>query len=308
VSLKVNGGVGITELCHDQIATRLSIPQKYYDLMRTQAPGLLVDNVNHWFQTKPEKRMIRTLDGKARAFLSDRFRPLDNYDLAEVVLPQLQKMQCRIESAEVTERRMYIKAVTDRITSEVKKGDVVQAGIVISNSEVGCGSIKVEPMIFRLVCLNGMIQADAGLRKHHVGRGHDLEDAAIQYFKDATRRADDKAFWMKVRDVVSASMDQVRFEGLVDRLRDAADRQITGKPSKVVEVVAKRYLWNDDEKESVMTHLIKGGDLSQYGLLNAVTRASQDVADYDRATDFERFGGEIMELPKTDWSAIAAAN
>jgi hypothetical protein len=113
---------------------------------------------------------------------------------------------------------------------------------------------------------------------------------------------------MKVRDVVSASMNQVRFEGLVDRLRDAADRQITGKPSKVVEVVAKRYLWNDDEKESVMTHLIKGGDLSQYGLLNAVTRASQDVADYDRATDFERFGGEIMELPKTDWSAIAAAN
>ena len=30
-------------------------------------------------------------------------------------------------------------------------------------------------------------------------------------------------------------------------------------------------------------YLIEGGDLSQYGLSNAVTRASQDVASYDRA-------------------------
>ncbi|MBL0089244.1 MAG: hypothetical protein IPP44_22195 [Ideonella sp.] len=36
--------------------------------------------------------MVRTLDGQARAFLSDRYRRLDNYDLCEHVLPMLQRL------------------------------------------------------------------------------------------------------------------------------------------------------------------------------------------------------------------------
>ena len=34
---------------------------------------------------------------------------------------------------------------------------------------------------------------------------------------------------------------------------------------------------------------------------------SQDVADYDRATDLEALGGEIIELPKTEWQTLAMA-
>ena len=36
------------------------------------------------------------------------------------------------------------------------------------------------------------------------------------------------------------------------------------------------------------------GDCSQYGLINAVTRASQDIEDYGRATELERLGGELL--------------
>ena len=36
--------------------------------------------------------MVRTLDGQVRAVLSDRYRRLDNYDLAENVLPILQQL------------------------------------------------------------------------------------------------------------------------------------------------------------------------------------------------------------------------
>ena len=63
----------ITDNTHSQIAQRLNIPLKYYQRMRFDAPALLATNVNTWFLEKPERRMIRTLDGKARAFLSDRF-------------------------------------------------------------------------------------------------------------------------------------------------------------------------------------------------------------------------------------------
>ena len=30
-------------------------------------------------------------------------------------------------------------------------------------------------------------------------------------------------------------------------------------------------------------------------------------ADYDRATDMERLGGVVLELPKSDWSVISEA-
>lgn len=306
ISLAQNGTLKVTDLCHDQIANRLGIPVKYYEKMRVEYPGLLAQNVNAWMQRNPEKRMVRTLDGRARAFLSDRFRPLDNYDLAAAVLPKIKAMQCKIESCELTETPMYLKAVTDRITSYVKVGDAVQAGIVISNSEIGHGSIKIEPMVYRLSCLNGMISPDFGMKKYHVGRGGgDIENDAIECFRDETRRADDRAFWMKVKDVVDATMTKERFQVIVNRMKEAVDRPIEGNPVRAVEEISKRYLFSEPEHDAVIKHLIHGGDLSAYGMLNAITQTSQDIVDYDRATEFERFGGQIIDLTDQEWKGIA---
>jgi hypothetical protein len=36
--------------------------------------------------------------------------------------------------------------------------------------------------------------------------------------------------------------------------------------------------------------------LSQWGLVNAITRTSQDVTDYDRATELERLGGVVLDM------------
>jgi len=294
-----------TRHAHQQIASRINIPMKYYERMQEEAPQLLATNVNHWFQQKPERRMLRTLDGKARAFLSERYRPLDNYDLAQVVLPKIGEMGCRIESCEITQTRMYIKAVTDRITENIAVGDPVQAGLVVSNSEIGAGSLKVEPLILRLVCMNGMISADRSMKKYHVGRSNGDTDGAAEFFQDETRRADDKAFWLKVRDTVGASLDQAIFSQTIEKMRAAKENRIEDA-AKTVELVTEKMILNETESAGVLKHLINGGDLSQFGLLNAVTRMAQDVEDYDRATDMERFGGQILELPQTEWQKLVA--
>lgn len=300
---------GLTEIAHEQVSDKTGIPQRYYDRMRQEAPALLVRNVNHWFTAQPGRHLVRTLDGNARALLSDRYRPLDNFDLAEIVLPRLMGAGCRVESAELTERRLYIKAITDRITSEVKKGDVVQAGLVITNSEVGLGAVKIEPMIFRLVCLNGAIAADSSLRKQHIGKAGDwagLEGAA-EFYRDETRAQDDKAFWMKVSDVVGAALTQISFDKIIQRFREATEQKIVGDPIKVVEVTAQKLGLNDTERGGVLRHLIEGGDLSAYGLLNAITRHSQDVESYDRATELERLGPRVLELPRQAWAELSEA-
>lgn len=302
------GSFDINELTHNQIASRVGIPQKYYDRMREEAPILLTDNVQHWFNNKPERRMVRTLDGNARAFLSDRYRPLDNYDLAETVLPILtDSNNVEIVSCEITQNRMYIKALFPKIEGEIAKGDAVQSGIVISNSEVGLGALKIEPLIYRLVCLNGLIAADHATRKYHVGRAADGGEAAMELYRDETLKQDDRAFWMKVQDTVRGAFDQAKFQMILERMQETTGRVIEGDPVKAVEVVQKQFGLTDTDRGGVLKHLIQGGDLSQYGLLNAVTRYSQDVADYDKATEFERMGGQIIELSKNAWQQIAQA-
>lgn len=307
--MRVNGygTFDITETAHGQIAQRLGIPQRYYDKMRGDNEGtsLLRENVNHWLSREKDPKLIRTMDGKMRAFLSHRYRPLDNFDLAEVTLPIIRDMGCRVESAALTDNRLYIKAITERVTAEVKPGDVVQAGIVISNSEIGLGSVKVEPLIFRLVCTNGMIASDHSLSKYHVGRNVEV-DLAEEFFRDETRKADDRAFWMKVSDVVRGAITEDGFQRIVNSMRAATARPIEADVVEVVDSVKEKFALAETEKSGVLTHLINGGDLSQYGLMNAITRTSQDVKDYDRATELERLGGQVLALTDSAWKELAA--
>jgi hypothetical protein len=138
------------ELFHRQIGNALGIPAKYYDKMRAEAPFLLGANLGGWLSQSDKRYMVRTLDGTARAFLSDRYRRIDNYEIAQATLPLIGDMlDAKVESCEVTENRMYIKVVNPRLEAEVSKGDIVQAGIVISNSEVGLGSVSVMPLVYR---------------------------------------------------------------------------------------------------------------------------------------------------------------
>ena len=297
----------VNDFTHRQIADRLGIPARYFDMMREKNPELLGTNVNSWFAAKPEKRLLRTLDGTARAFLSDRYRRMDNAEVAEAVLPVIGDMPgAEVVSCELTETRMYIKVVNQRLQLDVRPGDAVQAGFILSNSEIGAGAVRVEPLLYRLVCSNGLIAADYSQRRYHVGRLLESEDNR-EIFRDETIEADDKAFLLKVQDTVRLAVDQAKFTHLVNRLRETTTQPLSGNPVRAVEMLANRHCLAQDETGSVLRHLISAGDLSRFGLINAVTRASQDIPDYDRATVLERLGGHIMALPAGDWNELAAA-
>lgn len=292
-------GYQVSDIAHQQIASRLNIPYRYYQKMQTETPELLDANVNTWLNKNPERRMIRVLDGKVRAFLSDRYRRLDNLELCAAVLPVIQEMKgANIESCEVTATRMYLKVVNKKLKAEVTVGDVVQAGFVISNSEVGWGSLRVEPLVFRLVCKNGLICKDSAQKKYHVGRQVNIsEDSAYELYSEATLEQDDKAFFMKVQDVVRNAVDSTRFKMTVEKLRESKQIQLSYEPVKSVEILADKFQLSENERGDILRKLFMGGDNSRYGLINAVTAASKIAKSYDRATELERIGGEILELP-----------
>lgn len=296
----------IRPLVHDQIGARLEIPGKYYDRMLRDQPQLLVANVNAWFAHKPELRMVRTMEGSARAFLSNRYQRVDNWQVAEAALPILGRIPgVQIKSCQVTETRLYIQAVSPRVQGEVRKNDVVQAGVVISNSEVGAGSVSVSAMVWRLVCLNGMITGDR-FRAYHVGRKVEEEGAM---WSDRTRRIDDSLILSKVQDMVNSAIDANMFESRLNKMRALTGETMArgADPAKAVEVLAKKIGASDEERGGILRALIEGKDLSAWGFLNAVTNQAHGSRSYDRSVEMEAAGGMLLDLPRSDWRQVLEA-
>lgn len=308
-----------------QLSDHLGIPKKYYDRMAIETPALLADNINTWFRQDPDNsRMLRTLDGKIRGVLSPKYRPLDNFDLAQTVLPALIEAKAEIVSSELTETRIYIKAILPHLSDElpaglawgtghnavgtgVDRGRVVSA-IVISNSEVGNGALRVEPSVFTSWCTNLAIMAQAAMKKYHVGRVHDILDSSFEIYRDETRQASDRAFWMQVRDVVAVAFEEKMFRAAIADMKRAGERPITsGDLMAVVTRTVTELALPQATSTGVLKFLAAGGDLTQWGLSSAVTRVAGETTDYELATTLERAGGQILALPARAWDAIATA-
>jgi len=285
----------------------------------------LIHNVNTWIAShEGEKRMVRTLDGNTRAFLSDAYRPLENVDLAQAILPVLLDTgKYDIMSCEVTDRKLYIKVVGKALARELAKtgnylGDgrhqivrVVYPAVTISNSEVGFGQLSIQQAIYDSGCSNLATMGERALKRRHVGARHNmLSDELVSQLSDDTRRKTDEALWAQVRDVVAGGFNEAKFNELVDTIEGAREDKIDREADvvEVVKVAGQKLGFTETEGKGVLQALIEGADLSRFGLYNAITAYSQGVESYDRATELERIGGNVIELPRQDWQQIARAN
>jgi dTDP-4-dehydrorhamnose reductase len=112
---------------------------------------------------------------------------------------------------------------------------------------------------------------------------------------------------MKLQDIVRATADSIQFERIVSKMKLGVETKITGDVPKVVELASKSYGLLEKESQGVLDHLIRGEELSLYGLANAVTRHAQDVVSYDRSTELEMTAWSILSMPRNEWAKMNAA-
>ena len=308
LDIQGQGEHNITDHAHKQISAHLGIPGRYYDRMRQEDPGLLCANINRWMEKNTDSaRLVRTLDRTVRGFLGNSYRPLDNVDFAQAALAEIYDIGgVTVQASALTDERMYIKAVSDRIQGEVRKGDVVQWGVALSNSEVGSGKIRIDPLIYRLVCLNGAVgrQNVGSYSRRHVGRRLHSDLDAARLLSDEARQADDKAFWLAVRDTIRGIFNPETFQQLLEVWQGAASRPIEAATPSVVEVTLKRYKLPESMNTGILDALAREGDITQYGLGNAFTRYSQEQETFNAAHNLEEIGADIMSLPGSEWSRL----
>ena len=128
-----------------------------------------------------------------------------------------------------------------------------------------------------------------------------------QYLSDQARTLTDAAVWTQARDLARAALHGKVFDDIVAELTRARSEIIEGDPVVAVEKIGEGRGLTERERGGVLRYLIEGGDLTKWGLHSAITRYSQDVEDYQRASELKQVGGEIITLGARGLPALVAA-
>jgi hypothetical protein len=305
---KETGPVIPNSHAHEQIAAQLQIPVKYYRRMLAEQPDLLSANVNRWLEEKAARRMFRiqrdTNVGVARAYLSDRYRRLDNLELAESFVPMMADPDSgwQIHQCGLTSIRMHIEAVFPSLMDEVKVGDAVALAVKISSSEVGSGALSVQLGVHRLVCSNLMVVPKWSQRQVHLGRA---QDDLVELLSDSTIRKEDQLIIDKMRDVVTGMADTDRFRELMGTLTESTQAALPN-PIAATEILGKNLSLTEGELVTVKNEMIQGGDSSMWGLTNALTATAREL-DFERKAELELAAGTLLENAST-WKQFTEAD
>lgn len=103
--------------------------------------------------------------------------------------------------------------------------------------------------------------------------------------------------------------DEARFAKVLDTMRKSTEAKLdTTDIPALVKLTSSNFSLTDAEGKGILQHLLEGADYTLYGLANAVTRYSQDVESYERATELEGIGYNVMTMSPAMFRQINQAS
>ena len=305
-----HGGIGgvVNNHALSQLATELDIPARFVTVLKEQDPEFLPEVLNRRANKSESNRMLRTIDGRLVGVVSPSFsRSFDNDTIMKAILPELMSSSdYEIKSCNVSDTMMQLKVVTPKLQGEVRVGDIIQGGIAARNSDVGVSRAVIQELSYRLWCLNGCSHQEAVDAYRRIHRGH-KNPLGILYAPE-TVAASQEIIALEMRDTIRHLLSPERFEQTINKMKTAADNSIEAKDlDKKVKALGKIVGFNQTEGDLIMQKLIEGADLSQYGMMNAVTNLANDTDNYDRASELEQMGGKVIELSPRQWNMVKEA-
>ena len=310
---------GITDHAHKQIAARLKIPSAYYHRLLKDHPDLVQLQVNELFKREPQDRMLRTLDGNLRAFLSSSYKRLDNDAVLQHTLPAIVNgdIETQLLSSNVTDTKMYMKVLLpdtnlQQVIGETRDGspDIIHPAFILSNSEVGSGALSIKAFFYRTFCTNGCtfgnIDNALDFKRTHLG-GRLIQGTDFSVVSDETRENEDRLLISQTTDILRSIASPDFSQMMGDKLRATKQTEKVINPEAAVERVAKELNLRDSERADVLEGFIKDQDYSKWGMANAVTQVAnnEQQVTYDRACELEEIGGKILGLGNSAWSRVA---
>lgn len=279
---------------------------------------LLDANVNGWLQSQGNKpylvRSFRTDNpdsvGIARSLNSNKFGILDHLDLVTAAFKGVKEAGIDPGSLRITGNlseyrlRLHVSAPeiqalapdlldTYRSPYSGRSGSdlpVVFAGVVLGNSETGNGRWTVTPRVTFEICDNGATITKDVVDGVHLGAR--LDEGVVRWSEDTQRKNLD-VIVAKARDAVTTFLDVDYIRKVLDDLREQYDVPVNDAVATITRV-AKKHLFTEEEQASILDCFIKGGQTTAGGVFQAVTAAAQQIADPDRAAEFEDVAVDVL--------------
>ena len=306
-----------------QIASKSEIDIRTVRRLRDQYPAELDSVVSAIWDKENKGVMLRTFvdtdnsdTGILRAFTSSSYKVFDNEDVLTNTLPQLMESGAnwQVVNGTLTDQRMYLRLKSQNQVAEPAVGDAMANGLLISNSEVGLGSVNVQQLIYTLACLNGMQTANKS-RSTHVTSSRGTDSWSI--LTDEAKTADNQALSLKLRDVVGHFADRTTFDETIEQMRIAHTEKVTGALPSAVDTLCGILKLPKGDNPKVLEGLMSTLQQSGYNqgqapsratFVNAVTAVGNQATTLeDNREDWSRLGGKVLNLSPNQWQSVAVA-
>lgn len=202
-----------------------------------------------------------------RGILSDKYSVFSNEHFTGIVQETLEKHlkdEVTVEKFWLDDLTCHLRVLFPGMKEFVKgKDDAVIGGLHFGNSEVGFRRVTVDLLLWREVCSNGLIGLRGGeswFSQKHLGTSTiDMKNVILNIVKSGTDQL--KAMTSELRTLTKEAIPE---------------SDLTSAVEIIGEGLSKGFL------ETVQARIIKDGDLSQYGLLNAFTAEAKNLPIDDR--------------------------
>jgi hypothetical protein len=321
-----------TAIADGHIADKLGIPGAYLKKLRAERTDLYDANVNGWVHglenvARPDGRSMtfRLFQGEPgtqgvlRAVLSDKYGIIDNLDVLVAALQGVKDagITTEILSCDLTENKMMVKIAAPEIFVNAPEllngyrspfqganlpewarkkfgvdGNGVFAGLVLTNSETGGGAFTLVPRIGVLSCMNGMMRTKDAIRRVHIGTKWD--EGEIQWTDEVYKRTLD-LITAKTKVAVQNFLSEEYLTKTVDDISGKAATPVENA-ADAIQVVTKQVGFTDTQRDGILDHFIKGGQMTAGGIMQAVTSFAQELEDADVAFEMEAAATKVLEL------------
>lgn len=231
---------------------------------------LIIPPLNHWYregmQTKRGRQdyQLMTEGDQGVAFGKQGLMPFSNLKLVDTIVDQLSQRYGPSTQVLVdyklhhTLRQTTMRLVLPTAFQEILPNDLWSVGVQVKNSLTGASQTSVEGYMFRWLCTNGQIDAQASSGAY-TRRKDSTEDEAYAWARQAV-------------DEALSGLDNIEVD-----LRRLADLGVSGSLSDTLRDIFEHYRIAIAHRPKIIRYLEEyDGEITMYVIMNAITQAAND--------------------------------
>lgn len=235
-------------------------------------------------------RLRTYTDGTCRAFLSEKYAPVDNRWYLETLRDFLPSG--RLSHWKGSEDTIFGNILLpDSIMDYGQSDDSDYGGMLsIGNCEIGLRTVSQRPSLFRSICMNGCIWGQVNgrrIKRRHVGEIN-LDQLKMEIAENIELQLpllDDG-----IRKFLSLQRMKVTLSVHMKAVVGAVCQNFKVGKTEAVEI------WNQYDR-------FESHEKSLFGVVNAITRAGQTFENPAEWVAFDEFGGALIDTTQDRWES-----